>query len=317
MRMPRDTWDVVIVGAGPAGLSAALVLGRSTRRVLLCDRGTPRNWASVAMYGFLTRDGMPPDVFRRIAREEISRYPTVSFCNAEVSQATPDGSRGFRVTLGGKRRVHCRKLLIATGVMDVLPGIPDIEQYFGISVFQCPYCDGWEFRGRPLAVYGKGSRGFEMARALTCWSDDLVLCTDGPSRLSARQSAELRRNRIEVHDKPVARLLGEEGHLRALEFGDGRQLLRDGMFFDMPSRAQSKLTESLGCGYARHGGIKCGKFEATRVPGVFVAGNIIRDVQLAVVAAAEGARAAFGINRALTREDFARRAQPGPAAQKN
>jgi thioredoxin reductase len=260
------------------------------------------------MYGFLTRDGMPPDVFRRIAREELSRYPKVSFCNTEVSQAARDGSRGFRVTLGAKRRVHCRKLLIATGVLDVLPEIPDIEQYFGISVFQCPYCDGWEFRDRPLAVYGKGSRGFEMARALTCWSNDLVLCTDGPSRLSARQRAELRHNRIDVHHKPIARLLGKEGHLRALEFGDGSELPRDGMFFDMPSRAQSKLTESLGCRYERHGGIKCGKYEATSVPGVFVAGNIIRDVQLAIVAAAEGARAAFGINRALTREDFARRA---------
>jgi thioredoxin reductase len=204
--------------------------------------------------------------------------------------------------------VYCRKLLIATGVLDVLPEIPGIEQYFGISVFQCPYCDGWEFRDRPLAVYGKGKRGFDMARALTCWSDDLALCTDGPPRLSAQQKAELRRNRIDVRDKPIVRLRGEEGRLRALEFGDGSMLARDGMFFDMPARAQSKLTESLGCQYARHGGIKCGKYEATSVPGVYVAGNIIRDVQLAVVAAAEGARAAFGINRALTREDFARRA---------
>src|SRR5687768_2467452 len=128
---------------------------------------------------FITRDGTPPEVFRSIAGEELSRYPNVSICDAEVSQATRAGSRGFRVSIQGDRQVQCRKLLIATGVLDALPQIPGIEQYFGISVFQCPYCDGWEFRDRPLAVYGKGTRGFEMARALTCWSDDIVLCTDG------------------------------------------------------------------------------------------------------------------------------------------
>jgi thioredoxin reductase len=259
------------------------------------------------MYGFLTRDGTPPEGFRRLAREELARYPSVSFRKSEVSRAVRDGSRGFRVTFSNKRRVHCRKLLIATGVLDVLPDIPAIEQYFGISVFQCPYCDGWEFRDGALAIYGKGTRGFEMARALTCWSSDLVLCTDGPPRLSVQQRGELRRNGIDVQHKRIARLLGKDGRLHALEFADGSTLAREGMFFDMPTRAQSSLTASLGCQYTRHGGIRCGKYEATSVPGVFVAGNIIRDVQLAVVAAAEGARAAFGINRALTREDFARR----------
>jgi thioredoxin reductase len=316
--MAADAWDVVIVGAGPSGLSAALILGRATRSVLICDRGTPRSWASIAMHGFVTRDGTPPEVFRRIATEELARYPNVSYCDAEVTQAVRDGSTGFEVLVGSERRVRCRKLLIATGVLDVLPGITGVEQYFGNSVFQCPYCDGWEFRDRPLAAYGKGKRGFEMARALTAWSDDVVLVTNGPARLSTQQQDELRRNRIDVVDKPIARIVGTAGQLRELEFRDGTTVARDAMFFDMPTRAQSGLTESLGCQYTRHGGIRCGKYEATTVPGVFVAGNIIRDVQLAIVAAAEGARAAFGINRALTREDFARRASaaaPHPLAE--
>ena len=296
------------MGGGPAGLNAALILGRATRRVLLCDRGTPRNWASVAMYGFVTRDGTTPTAFRGIARQELSRYPNVTRVDAEVLHVARDGRRGFLVTVAGGRRVRCRKLLIATGVLDVLPEIPDIETYFGISVFQCPYCDGWEFRDRPLAVYGRGKRGFEMARALTCWSADLVLCSDGPARLTGLQRAELRRKRIPVRETPITRLRGKRGRLQGLEFEDGSTLQRDAMFFDMPSRAQSRLTEALGCLYTRDGGIKCGRYEATSVPGVFVAGNIVRDVQFAVVAAAEGARAAFGINRALTREDFERRA---------
>src|SRR5688572_16936877 len=127
--MARNRMDVVIVGAGPAGLNAALILGRATRRVLLCDRGTPRSWASSAMYGFVTRDGTAPEEFRRIAREELSDYPNVSFAETEVSRAVRDGRSGFRVTVG-RRVVRCRKLLIATGVMDVLPPIAGIDEYF-------------------------------------------------------------------------------------------------------------------------------------------------------------------------------------------
>jgi len=307
--MARETWDVVIVGAGPAGLNAALILGRATRRVLLCDSGTPRSWASKAMYGFVTRDGVSPTEFRRLAREELKRYPNVAICDAEVTGAERDGERGFFVKVGARRRVKCRKVLIATGVLDVLPAIDGIELFFGTSVFQCPYCDGWEFRDRALAAYGKRRHGLEMARALTSWSGDVALCTDGPAQLSAPDLAQLRRNGITLFEDRIAGLVGKQGTLRAIRFRNGEMLRREALFFDMPTRAQSRLSESLGCQQARHGRIKCGKYEATSVPGVFVAGNIIQDVQLAIVAAAEGARAAFGINGALTREDFERKSK--------
>jgi len=163
MGTPR--WDVVIIGAGPAGLSAALVLGRACRKVLLCDTGTPRSWASKEMHSFLTRDGVAPAEFRRVAHQEIGRYRNVTFCEVEVTHAErrPDGY--FRVTLQGKRTVVGRKLLLATGVFDQLPKLTGIEQFFGSSMFQCPYCDGWELRGASIAVYGKRQRGVEMARA--------------------------------------------------------------------------------------------------------------------------------------------------------
>ena len=301
-------WDVVIAGAGPAGLSAALVLGRARRRVLLCDTGTPRSWASKEMHGFLTRDGIEPEEFRRAAHDQLARYSSVAFCAAEVTGAVcgPDGH--FSVTLGKRRRVRSRKLLIATGVFDHLPAIDGIEQFFGTSVFQCPYCDGWELRDAPIAVYGKRRRGYEMARAMTAWSRDLVLCTDGAAMLSETQRAHLQRNGIPLVEERIERVTGTRGQLREIIFRSGRRLERSALFFDTPSSSQSKLAESLGCQFARHGGIKCGQYEATSVAGVFVAGNIIRDVQLAIVAAAEGTRAAFGINRALTREDFERRA---------
>lgn len=306
--MAVKLWDVVIAGAGPAGLSAALVLGRARRKVLLCDTGTPRSWAAKEMHGFLTRDGVPPAEFRRLAHKELARYPNVEFCVVEVTTATRIVNGHFSVTLHKRRRVHSRKLLIATGVFDHLPKLDGIEQFFGTSAFQCPYCHGWEMRDAPIAVYGKRRRGFEMARAMTAWSNNIVLCTDGAARLSGAEKAHLQRNGIPVIEERIECLEGSRGKLREIVFRGGRRLKRAALFFDTPSSSQSQLAEALGCQFARHGGIKCGQHEATSVPGVFVAGNIIKDVQLVIVAAAEGTRAAFGINRALTREDFERRA---------
>jgi thioredoxin reductase len=302
--MRAALWDVVIAGAGPAGLSAALVLGRARRKVLLCDTGTPRNWASKEMHGFPTRDCIAPEEFRRLAHDELARYPGVVYRTAEVTAAARDSNGYFRVELDQRRPVRSRKLLIATGVFDHLPTIEGIEQLFGTSVFQCPYCDGWEVRDAPVAAYGKRRRGFEMARALTAWTSDIVLCTDGAATLSSTDRRHLRRNNIPIIEERIARLDGEGGRLQAIVFRTGRRLERSALFFNTPWSSQSKLAESLGCQFARHGGVKCWEYEATSVPGVFVAGNIIRDVQLAIVAAAEGTRAAFGINRALTREDF-------------
>lgn len=223
----------------------------------------------------------------------------------EVVSARRERRGLLRVRLEHRRPVRCRKLLIATGVFDELPPIRGIETFFGKSVFQCPYCDGWELRGEPVAVYGKQKRGFEMARAMTAWSDDIALCTNGPSRLSEEARAQLARNGIRLYEDRIERLDGRNGLMRAVIFAGGGKLPRKALFFDTRTHAQSKLAQSLGCEFTREGGVKSGQYEATNVPGVFVAGNIIKDVQLAIVAAAEGTRAAFGINKTLTREDFA------------
>jgi thioredoxin reductase len=301
----RKRWDVVIVGGGPAGLSAGLVLGRSCRAVLICDTGTPRSWASKAQHGFLTRDGIPPDQFRRFGRVELRRYRGVQFVRAEVVSARR-ALGGFRLRTDDGVSISCRKLLIATGVFDRLPPIPGVAAYFGNSVFQCPYCDGWEFRDTPVAVYGRGRRGYEMSRALTAWTRDIVLCTDGPARLTAEQRQALKENDIRIREERITGLAGSDGKMRAIEFKGGAMLARRALFFDTPVVEQSRLARSIGCEFDKRGGVKCGRYESTSVPGVFVAGNIIKDVQLAIVAAAEGAKAAFGINKALTREDFDR-----------
>lgn len=297
-------YDVIIVGAGPAGLSAALILGRSRRRVLVCDTGRQRNAASQAMHGFLSRDGMDPREFLRISREQLRTYDTVEWRDIEVVEAECRADTRFDVVLAGGARVAARKLLIATGVTDNLPDLPGFKELYGRSVFHCPYCDGWEVRDRPLAIYGRGARGLGLSLELIGWSRDLVLCTDGPPEIDEDGQAQLARAGIRLRDERVARLHGEEGQLREIVFANGDVLPRHALFFTTGQTQQSQLAVGLGCQFTDKGTVRTGKYETTHLTGLYVAGDASRAVQWVVVAAAEGAEAAFAINTDLLREDL-------------
>ena len=298
-----NPWDAIVVGGGPAGLSAALVLGRCRRRVLVCDAGEPRNRHSHQLHAYLTRDGVPPAEFLDMARAGLSAYPGVEIRRCTVAGAERAG-RQFVLRLADGTQARSRKLLLATGVRDELPRIEGIEEFYGRTVHHCPYCDGWESRDEPVAVYGRRRRAFEMSRAMTAWSDDIVLCSDGAAGLTTEQKRQLARNGVRIIEERILRLAGSDGQLDAIVFAGGRRLARRRMFFDLPSHAQSELPRQLGCRMRRDGSVHCSGYEATDVPGVFTAGNVAGDVQLVVFAAAEGAKAAFGINLSLTRENF-------------
>ena len=295
-------YDVIIVGAGPAGLSAALMLGRSRRRVLVCDTRRPRNAASRAMHGFLTRDGMPPLEFLATAREQMRQYDTVELRDVEVIDAACRDAR-FHVALADGSRHASRKLLIATGVVDNLPEIPGFRELYGQSVFHCPYCDGWEVRDQPLAIYGRGARGLGLSLELTGWSRDLVLCTDGPPGIDAADLARLARYGIRVRDERVVRLDAADTRVRVI-FASGDPLPRRALFFTTGQTQQSQLALALGCEFNDKGTVRTGRYESTHLQGLYVAGDASRAVQWVVVAAAEGAEAAFAINTDLLKEDL-------------
>ena len=295
-------YDVIIVGAGPAGLSAALMLGRCRRRVLVCDTGRPRNAASRAMHGYLSRDGIPPAEFLAIARDQMQQYSTVEFRDAEVVDAECSDGR-FHVTLRDGVRLPSRKLLIATGVVDNLPDIPGFRELYGLSVFHCPYCDGWEVCDQPLAVYGRGARGLGLSLELTGWSRDIVLLTDGPSEIDAGDLSRLTRNGIVVREDRIARLEGTAA-LERVVFESGETLARRAVFFTTGQTQQSELARRLGCEINEKGTVRTGKYETTHLTGLYVAGDASRAVQWVVVAAAEGAEAAFAINTDLLKEDL-------------
>lgn len=295
-------FDVIIVGAGPAGLSAALILGRCRRNVLVCDAGQPRNAASRTLHGYLTRDGIEPAELLRIGREQLRPYPTVHLRADEVTN-TRCVENGFEITIDDEV-VSSRKLLLATGVVDRLPDIDGLKSLYGRSVFHCPYCDGWELRDQPIAIYGREDRGSGLALELTGWSRDLVVCTDGPATFSADDRDQLAELNIAVREERISRLEGSDGQLERIIFANGDALPRRGMFFNTGQDQRCDLAAKLGCEFTERGAVHTGEYEMTKVPGLFVAGDASRAVQLVIVAAAEGAEAAFAINKALIKEDL-------------
>ncbi|MBA3495579.1 MAG: NAD(P)/FAD-dependent oxidoreductase [Gemmatimonadales bacterium] len=297
-------YECIVVGGGPAGLSAALMLGRCRRRVILCDTGLSRNRWSHAVHGLLTRDGTPPAELLRLAREQLSPYDTVELVGAEVVDALRTAD-GFEIRCSDGTALHSRKLLLATGVIDDLPAIDGLERFYGRSVHHCPYCDGWEWRDQPIAAYGRGEAGAGLALGLTVWSRDILLCSDGPAALSPRMQDRLDAAEIRLREERVLRMEGTGDQLERLVFDTGAPVARSALFFASGQRQASELPARLGCKFTETGAVNTAKCESTNVPGLYVCGDASREAQFVVVAAAEGADAAMAVNKALLEEQLA------------
>lgn len=308
--MSTNILDAIIVGGGPAGLNAALVLGRCRRTVMLFDDGKPRNAVSHALHGFLSRDGIAPSQLRSIAREQLANYPSVTIDEERVIDAVRT-DHGFSIKTSDGLIFFARKLLLAAGVVDELPEQPGFRKLYGTGLFHCPYCDGWEMSDQPLAVYGRGDdKGGGLALEMTHWSRDTVLCTDGPSELSSQCHQRLEKNGIVLREEKIVCL---DIHINApyrasfdIVFETGPRLRRAAIFFNTGRRQSTDLAQRLGCDmYDTKGCAVDNNQQMTDVPGLYVAGDASRDVLQVIVAAAEGAQAAIGINTALLREDLA------------
>jgi thioredoxin reductase len=294
-------FDVIVVGGGPAGLSAALMLGRCRRRVLLCDLGEPRNRRTRALHGYLTRDGIPPLEFNALGRSELTPYGVqCRHIGVHLAERLPDG---FEVCLTDGSRERARFLLLATGVIDELPDIPGLSACYGTSAFHCPYCDGWEWQERRLAVIGRGPNGGQLALSMITWSPDVVLLTNG-RRVAPEIRRRLERNGVRLRTEPVAGLEHQDGMLQAVTFVRGEPIERDALFFSTGQHARSALAGNLGCHFTHRGTVRTGTLGETNETGIFVAGDASRDAQFVVVAAAEGVKAAMAINQALQRQEL-------------
>jgi thioredoxin reductase len=303
-------FDCAIIGGGPAGLNASLILGRARRNVILFDNNNPRNAVTQESHGFITRDGIKPKEFREIAHEEIGRYPSVVYARREVTSVIKNNNSNeplFELlTSENNERYQSKTIIISTGLRDVLPGIDNISDYYGRSLFHCPYCDGWELRDKPLVVIiGEQVQGFHFIQTIYNWSKDLVVCTNGTVFQNTEQKHLLQRKGIKIIENKIKNFVGENGQMEKILFENGKSVSRKGGFV-MPQLVQSSdFGKQLGCQYNSLGGIAIDSFGRTNIPGVYAAGDasVIAPAQL-IIAAAEGVRAAAGVNTDLTQKEF-------------
>lgn len=298
--MTEPTFDVVIAGGGPAGLSAALTFGRARKRVLLCDAGPRRNAAATHIHTFVTRDGTPPDEFRRVAREQLRAYASVAVHDTPVTTIT--GQKGAFEVAFGDDRVRARRVLLCTGLVDVLPDIDGLRELWGGSVFQCPYCHGWEVQDRRFAYLAPAVDSLEFALLLRGWSPDVMLFTDGRFDLPADQRQRLANAGIPVDERRIVRLVGAGAQLERIEVAGGADVPRDVLFMHPPQRPVP-LVDGLGLDLDAHGFVRIDDATLeTSIPGIHAAGDLVTKQQAALMAAAAGMRAATALNHALSIE---------------
>lgn len=297
-------YDCVIVGGGPAALNAALVLGRARRTVALFDNNQPRNGVTHASHGFITRDGIKPAEFRRIAYEEVLAYPSVECWQVEVTDIRKKET-GFEILTQTGTFVQARKVIIATGLKEVFPEIDGIDKFYGKSLFNCPYCDGWELRDQPLVVISEDVGIFHMTKMVNNWSNNLIACTNGLAQLTVEQKNTLASRSIQVIETPIAALFGQNGLLEQVRFIDGTSINRSGGFITPKWFAKAHFVEQLQYDLTQDGGIVTDEMGRSTVTGLYAAGDAayVKPSQL-IFAAAAGSKAAMAVNMDLIDEDF-------------
>jgi thioredoxin reductase len=340
--MPNDTlFDVAIVGGGPAGLSAAIWLGRYLHRIVVVDSGDPRNWETRGVNGFLGLPRIRPAELRRRGREEVKLYG-VTLVDGFVSRVRHEGEERFvleydpiettkaeenRTGPGAPRRPEendprpctetlvARRLLLAIGLRDVWPRIAGLEHVYGNRAHVCPDCDGYEARGRKTVVIGTGRKAVGMALNLTTWTRDLVVCTNGdPPALDDYLAGKLAGLGIPVIETPIDRINFREDEMRSLHVADGSTLGCEKIFFSIGQYPSDDLGAQLGCRRDDDGHIIIDDAHHTSVYNVFAAGDIVPGPQLGVVSAADGAIAALAIHKSLVPDERKLDKQPEPVA---
>lgn len=297
-----EKYEVIIIGGSYAGLSAAMALGRSLRKTLLIDSGKPCNRQTPHSHNFLTQDGKTPSKISAVSKEQVLAYPDVQLIEGLVQEGKKIDA-GFEVKLGNGDSYIGKKLILATGIQDLIPEIKGFSACWGISVIHCPYCHGYEFRGKKTGLMSNGDKAFHMVSLIRNLTDQVSILPNGKSSFSPEQSQILEKHQIELLEKGILEIKHKHGYLKEVLFADGTRQTFDAVYASIPFR-QSKLVEILGCELTEHGHIKVNEFQESSVEGIFACGDNSTPLRSVSQAVASGNFAGAYLNKVLVETEF-------------
>jgi thioredoxin reductase len=299
----KENYDIIIIGGSYAGLQAAMTLGRALRKVLVIDSGRPCNRQTPHSHNFITQDGETPAAIGAKGREQLMNYPTVALLNDKATEVEKiEGVFNVSTELGSK--LTARRILLTTGVKDIMPDIPGFADCWGISILHCPYCHGYEVRQQPTGVIGNGDVGFEFARIISNWTSHLTLYTNGISAFTTEQRQKLKSRSIRIIESELQEVVHDQGYIKGLIFKDGIEQKPSALYARLPFEQHTNLPVTLGCQLNEHGLIKTDGFGKTTVPGVYAAGDNCVLMRSVAVAVSAGLMAGAFVNKELIEEDF-------------
>ncbi|UOQ86591.1 NAD(P)/FAD-dependent oxidoreductase [Gracilibacillus salinarum] len=298
--------DCAVIGGGPAGLNASLVLGRAKLQTIVFDDNQARNNVTHASHGFITRDGIDPAAFKQAGLTDLAKYPNVEVKHQRIKTISR-AKDVFLLETENNESFYSKRIVLATGLKDIMPAIHSITSFYGTSIFSCPFCDGWEMRDKRLVVLAEDERAFHMAKMVFNWSQDLIVCTNGKQVVSGEQKQILTKHGIDVIEQSISEMSGEDGYLRIIHFTNGGEIDRDGGIVMTGLQQASPLAEQLGCTLDHNGGVESDEFGRTAIPGVYAAGDMkLTGPSQLIMAASEGSKVAAAIVRDIVEEGFSK-----------
>lgn len=296
-------FEVIVIGGSYAGLQAGMTLGRALRKVLIIDSGKPCNAQTPHSHNFLTRDGETPAAITRVALEQLKTYHKVQLLHGKAIKGEKN-ENGFTITTEAGEIFIAKKLIITTGIKDLVPEIPGLAECWGISVIHCPYCHGYEVANQPTGILGNGNGGFETVKLIQHWTKDLTLFTNGPSSLTAEMTAQVKRKNIRIIETPVKAIIHVNGYLSEVELADGTKVPLKAVYARLPFIQHSDIPAQLGCEFTASGHIRVKDFGKTNVDGVYAAGDNCSMMRGVANAVSAGLAAAAFVNSEMIGEQF-------------
>ncbi len=296
-------FDVIIIGGSYAGLSAAMALGRSLRKVLIIDSSLPCNRSTPHSHNFLTRDGERPVIIAEKAKGEVLAYDTVTFRNG-VAISGRKVKNGFEIVTGEGETWYGKKLIFATGIKDISPDIPGFSECWGISVIHCPYCHGYEFGGRKTGIIANGDKAFHLVSLVRNLTPNPVIFTSGPATFTADQMALLKKYDIKVREEKIIEIVHDKGWVTHIITGDGTRTDFEALYAALPFEQHCNIPVALGCTLTEHGYLRVDALHKTSVNGVYACGDNVGMVRSVANAVAGGNMTGAMVNAELAREEF-------------